>query len=100
MMTIEPGSTRSRLATVSVVPMRKVLPSVLAQACVESYVLVGHSDGASIALIHAGDVGNAGPLRGVVAMAAHVMVEDCTIEGIAAARRAYVETDLRERLRR
>jgi pimeloyl-ACP methyl ester carboxylesterase len=74
-----------------------VLPEVLARLGLDDVVLVGHSDGASIALIHAS--GRDG-VRGVVAVAPHVFVEDRTIEGIEAARRAYVEGDLRRRLAR
>ena len=55
--------------------------------------LIGHSDGASIALIHAA----AFPRRvaGLVAMAPHVFVEDVSIHGIERARDAYVTTDTR-----
>ncbi|MHB8245905.1 MAG: alpha/beta fold hydrolase [Acidimicrobiales bacterium] len=61
-------------------------------------VLVGHSDGASIALIHAGD--GRWPVAGLVLIAPHVFVEPETITGIEAARRTYLSTDLRERLAR
>ncbi len=76
----------------------QVLPSLLDQLEIEQPVLLGHSDGASIALIHAGGSGR--PVAGVVAMAPHVMVEDLSITSIAAAREAYRATDLRERLAR
>jgi pimeloyl-ACP methyl ester carboxylesterase len=65
---------------------------------IEHPILVGHSDGASIALIHAG--GSALPVSGVVVMAPHVLVEDISIESIAAARVAYETTDLGARLAR
>ncbi len=71
-----------------------VLPAVLDRLGVERPVLVGHSDGASIALIHAG-AGHA--VAGLVLMAPHVFVEDESIAGIEAARDAY-EPTLRARL--
>ena len=58
--------------------------------------LFGHSDGATIALLHAArhDV------AGVVAVAPHLFVEDVSIASIAKARDAYQRGDLRERLAR
>ncbi len=44
------------------------------------FLLVGHSDGASIALIHAAE--RPARLKGIIAEAPHVMVEPVTIEGI------------------
>lgn len=73
----------------------KSLPEVLATFGIADAVLVGHSDGASIALIHAG---SGYPVRGVVAMAPHVFVEDICIASIVAAREAFEGTDLPERL--
>jgi pimeloyl-ACP methyl ester carboxylesterase len=60
-------------------------------------VLVGHSDGASIALIHAG---HGHPVAGLALLAPHVFVEDVTVAAIAAAGEAYRTTELRERLAR
>ncbi len=76
----------------------QVLPEVLDQLDIGEPVLVGHSDGASIALIHAG--AGKRPVRGVVAMAPHVFVEDVTVESIAQAKTAFETTDLAERLGR
>lgn len=73
----------------------EALPALLRALAVENPVLVGHSDGASIALIHAG-AGNA--VRGVVAMAPHVFVEDISVRSIADAARAFETTDLPQRL--
>jgi pimeloyl-ACP methyl ester carboxylesterase len=74
-----------------------VLPAVLARFEVERPLLLGHSDGASIALLYAG----AGrPVGALVLIAPHVFVEDRSIEGIEAARRAYREGDLATRLAR
>src|SRR5947209_13222683 len=74
------------------------LPSLLEKLHITRPILVGHSDGASIALIHAGAASR--PVMGVVAMAPHVIVEDISIKSIAAAREAYEATALRTRLAR
>jgi pimeloyl-ACP methyl ester carboxylesterase len=76
----------------------EVLPEVLDQLRIEAPVLIGHSDGASIALIHAG--AGARPVRGIVAMAPHVFVEDITVLSIAAAKTTFQDTDLAQRLGR
>jgi pimeloyl-ACP methyl ester carboxylesterase len=75
-----------------------VLPAILEQLDIDSPVLIGHSDGASIALIHAG--AGKRPVRGVVAMAPHVFVEDITVQSIAGAGETFRTTDLPERLGR
>lgn len=73
------------------------LPRVLdAVGAREDVILVGHSDGASIALLYASSRPKG--LRGVVAMAPHVFVEDVSIASITRARATYEETDLRARL--
>jgi pimeloyl-ACP methyl ester carboxylesterase len=64
------------------------LPDIIAQLDGRAHVLLGHSDGASIALIHAGQCPQAG-LKGLVLMAPHVFVEDISIAGIEAAREAW-----------
>jgi len=74
------------------------LPELLDKLAVERSILFGHSDGGSIALIHAGGADRA--LAGVIAMAPHVMVEDITVKGIAEAEVAWQTTDLRQRLGR
>ncbi len=74
------------------------LPELLDRLAVAAPVLIGHSDGASIAIIYAGD-GRWRP-RALVLMAPHVFVEDVTVESIAAARDAYRSTDLPKRLGR
>ncbi len=73
------------------------LPELLRQLGIECPILIGHSDGASIALIYAG---SAYPLHGLVAMAPHVFVEDISIAGITAAKHAFETTDLPQRLAR
>jgi pimeloyl-ACP methyl ester carboxylesterase len=75
-----------------------VLPEVLDRLGIESPILIGHSDGASIALVHAG--AGKRPVRGVVAMAPHVFVEDITVKSIAAAKTTFQTTDLPQRLGR
>jgi pimeloyl-ACP methyl ester carboxylesterase len=74
------------------------LPSFRQQLGLDEVVLVGHSDGASIALIHAGSGGF--PVRALALEAPHVFVEDTSIAGIEAAREAYATTDLPKRLAR
>jgi pimeloyl-ACP methyl ester carboxylesterase len=78
------------------------LPEVLEQTGVRDAVLVGHSDGGSIALIFAGSGLPAAQerLRGLVLEAPHVFVEDVGVASIAASAGAYRTTDLRERLAR
>tara|TARA_Y100000813_G_scaffold186770_1_gene159618 strand:+ start:524 stop:1327 length:804 start_codon:yes stop_codon:yes gene_type:complete len=74
-----------------------VLPSVLDAAGIAQAVLIGHSDGGTIALQAAGRDPR---IVGVVTMAAHVFNEDVTIQGIREARRAWESTDLRAKLQR
>jgi len=69
------------------------LPAVLAAAGVRDHIVVGHSDGGSIALIHA--AGQPQGLRGIVTLAAHVIVETVTLDGIRAAQAAFDEGRLR-----
>ncbi len=75
------------------------LPRVLRAAKIERAVLVGHSDGGSIALIYAGGV-RWNKAVGIVTLAAHVFNEKVSVDSIAAAGEAYRTTDLRERLLR
>lgn len=76
-----------------------VLPKILEAAEIQQAVLVGHSDGASIALINAGGIADE-RIRGLVLMAPHVFVEELTLTSIREARTAYQKTDLRKRLAR
>ena len=73
------------------------LPALLRAQGVARPLLVGHSDGGSIALIHAG-AGH--PVAGLVLFAPHVMVEDVSIASIAAAKVAYESGGLRAKLAR
>ena len=73
-----------------------VLPELLAVAGIERPVLVGHSDGGSIALIHASQH----PVSGLVLLAPHVFVEAVTVASIEAARETFATTELGERMAR
>jgi len=73
-----------------------VLPELLRTAGIERPVLVGHSDGGSIALIHA----SAHPVSGLVLLAPHVFVEDLSVASIQEARITFETTDLGERMAR
>ncbi len=81
---------------------REVLPQLLAAAGVDATAeppwLFGHSDGASIALIHAAAFPSA--VAGLVVLAPHVFVEDLSIRSIEQARHAYAKKGLRRRLAR
>ena len=72
----------------------QVLPELLAALHIERPVLLGHSDGGTIALLHAARH----PLSACVVMAPHVMVEEVSLRAIEAARDAYEKGALRERL--
>ena len=74
-----------------------VLPELLDRLGIVRPVLIGHSDGASIALLYAG-AGHS--VAGLVLLAPHVFVEDRSIAGIEAARDAYRRGDLAQRMAR
>lgn len=74
------------------------LPELLAACGVRRHILIGHSDGGTIALLHAAT--RPAGLLGIVCEAAHVFVEDCTVEGIERAVEAWRTTDLPRRLAR
>lgn len=76
-----------------------ILPRVLNAAGVGRHILVGHSDGGSIAAIHAGGVADE-RLIGLVTIAAHFFVEPINIAAIERIRSTYTEGDLRDRLAR
>ena len=77
----------------------KILPEVLDAAGIRRAVIVGHSDGGSIAAIHAGGTQDS-RLAGIVTIAAHFFVEDLNIAAIAEIARTYRTGDLRTRLAR
>ncbi len=74
----------------------EVLPALLAEAGAEDPVLVGHSDGASIALIHAAHH----PVSALILLAPHVFVEEVTVAAIRETREAYLNGELEERMAR
>ena len=80
----------------------EVLPALLralgVDAAREPPWLFGHSDGGSIALLHAARF--PGQVAGAIVLAPHILVEDISIASIERAREAYQSTDLRERLAR
>ena len=78
-----------------------VLPALLSELKIDRPVLVGHSDGATIALLHA----SKNPVTACIAMAPHVFVEDVALKSISEAKTAYdvsasQENGLRARLSR
>jgi pimeloyl-ACP methyl ester carboxylesterase len=81
------------------VQAREVLPALLQALGVAGRPwLFGHSDGGSIALLHAAAFPDA--VQGLIVLAPHILVEDVSIASIGRARQAYRDTDLRQRLAR
>lgn len=80
----------------------QVLPALLQALDIDTAIdkpwLLGHSDGGSIALLHAARF----PQRvaGTLVLAPHILVEDVSVASIAQARAAYVDGDLKPRLAR
>ncbi len=75
-----------------------VLPELLRELAVSDPILIGHSDGASIALMHAGS--GRWPVRALILEAPHVFVEDVTVRSIEQAKLTYRGSDLASRLAR
>jgi pimeloyl-ACP methyl ester carboxylesterase len=76
-----------------------VLPRVLDAAKISRAVMIGHSDGGSIAAIHAGAVRDK-RITGIVMIAAHFFVEQQNLQSIVEIGTEYETTDLRARLAR
>ena len=76
-----------------------ILPRVLGAAGIGRHILIGHSDGGSIAAIHAGQAADE-RLLALVTIAAHFFVEDLNIRSIESIRDVYAQGDLRARLAR
>jgi pimeloyl-ACP methyl ester carboxylesterase len=74
----------------------ETLPLLLDRLGIERPLLVGHSDGASIALIYAAAAGRG--IDGLVLIAPHVFVEPVCLASIAAIRKVYRDGDLKARL--
>jgi pimeloyl-ACP methyl ester carboxylesterase len=77
----------------------KTLPRVLNAAGIQRAILLGHSDGGSIAAVYAG-AGADARIAGIVLIAAHFFVEDLNIASIARIRADYQTGGLRARLAR
>lgn len=77
----------------------RALPALLDAIGLRRAVLLGHSDGASIATIHAGGVGDH-RIRGLILIAPHFFTESMGLEGIARTKVAFATTDLRAKLAR
>ena len=75
-----------------------VLPALLDAFGIRRPILVGHSDGGSIALIYEGS--RIGQSAGLILEAPHVFVEDLTVKSIARIETLYEQSDLRSRLAR
>jgi len=71
------------------------LPALLLELKIENPVLIGHSDGASIALIHAG---GGFPVKAMVAMAPHVLIEPLCLSSIFQIKESFEKSDLAEKL--
>jgi len=76
-----------------------LLPAVLKAARIDRNILIGHSDGGSIALIHGGGHRPRG-LMGIITLAAHLFCEKITRQGLREARARYETGDLKARLAR
>lgn len=74
------------------------LPALRQALGLDDPILVGHSDGASIALIHAG--AGKWPVRALILEAPHVFVEDVSIASIRDAKIAYDDGEMKRRLAR
>ncbi len=74
------------------------LPALLERVGIQRPILLGHSDGGSICLVHAATF-PASP-RALILEAPHVFVEDRTVQSIAKIRAAYTTTDLPQKLAR
>lgn len=81
------------------VEARQALPELMERLGIDHPIHVGHSDGASIALVHAGTP-ELPEATALVLLAPHVVVEDHSVTGIARARERYLATDLEQRLAR
>jgi pimeloyl-ACP methyl ester carboxylesterase len=76
----------------------RLVPDVLDAAGIARAILLGHSDGASIALIAAAQWPSR--VQALILEAPHVFVEDISLASIARMKRLYADSNLRDRLRR
>ena len=96
----------SRRSGPSVLPRRvtfiheeasRLLPQILKQAGFQEHLLIGHSDGGSIALIYAGK-NQRERLAGIITEAPHVFCGNGLVQSITKVVRAYKDGGLREPL--
>lgn len=73
-----------------------VLPEIIRRFEIEKPVLLGHSDGATIALIFAG--GRPDELSAVISIASHSFLEEITVKGLESSREDYENGDLKQKL--
>ncbi len=88
--------TESRAVTYMHDEALHALPDLLAQLNIENPILIGHSDGGSIALIYAASH----PVRGLILLAPHVFVEDLSVASITEAKLRFEKTNLAQKLAR
>ncbi len=74
-----------------------IVSPVLDAANINKAILIGHSDGGSISLIHAGAIKDP-RVEAITTIAAHVLNEDLTVKSIEEAKVAFETTNLRDRL--
>lgn len=78
---------------------REAMPALRTALGLEApCLLFGHSDGGSIALLHAASFPD--QVAGAIVLAPHLFVEALSVRSIEDTRKAYLDTDLRERLAR
>jgi len=78
---------------------RKVLPELLKSAGIRKCILVGHSDGGSIAIIYAGSVATI-PILGLITESTHVFYEEKTVDAIRKTGELFNKGDLRRKLKK
>lgn len=93
-----PGLTEARTMAYLEHEACQVLPSLLSAAGITHPILIGHSDGGTIALLFAANFPTLP--HAVVTEAAHVFLEPITLQGLQAAREAYLNSTLRPKLER
>ena len=74
---------------------KNVLPNLIDYLGIKSPILIGHSDGASIALIYAG---SGFQVEAIILEAPHVFVEDLSIKGVINAKKMWNNSTLKEKL--
>ena len=75
-----------------------VLPGLVEALNIDRPVLVGHSDGGTIALLYAAEFPER--VSGVITLAAHVVLDELTLAGVSALERSWREANLRSELER